>query len=130
MVELRINRCKNVGCGKELPPYSGKGRHQEYCNDACRVDAWRKRKAPRYETPGPVEGVAVDPSDEIEAVAIGKFGSTDEQAAVAIMEWRGLISSTKRLARDARPELAWRFADASRVLTETLARLFGGDENG
>lgn len=124
MNELHIDRCKNPGCGQNLPPYSGKGRRQEYCCDGCRIDAWRKRKAPRTETIGPV-ATSLDPLDEVEAAAIGRTGSTDEQAAVALMEAHNLISATRRLARDSRPELAWRFAELNRILTETIARLFG-----
>jgi hypothetical protein len=31
-------------CGKDLPPYYGKGRHPLYCSQSCRQRAYYRRK--------------------------------------------------------------------------------------
>ena len=125
MSNLPIPRCKAPGCGKEIPPYLGVGRPQEYCDTACRVAAWRARHARGYEAAGPVDIAGGCGEDAVEAVALGNLGPTDEQAALAVMEARNLIASMKRLSREARPELAWRFSEAAKQLTATMTELFG-----
>lgn len=125
MTDTRKPRCKAPGCRKELPPQSGPGRPQEYCDTACRVAAWRARHAHGYETAGPVAPLHAAPEDAIEAVAVGRLGPSDEQAALTLMEARNLVASMRRLAHEARPELAWRFAKASSQIIAILAELFG-----
>lgn len=39
---MNQQRCK--ACGKLLPVQQGRGRHRQYCNDACQQEAYRERK--------------------------------------------------------------------------------------
>lgn len=39
---MNQQRCK--ACGKLLPIQQGRGKHRQYCNDACQQEAYHERK--------------------------------------------------------------------------------------
>ncbi len=123
MAGNQIQKCKAPGCGKDLPPYAGVGRRPEYCDETCRMRAWRSRHAD-YEPAGPVSVSGLSAEDPVEAIAIGKLAGTDEQAARALMDAQNLLSVLRRLSRTARPSLAWRFRKMADNLAAELEELW------
>lgn len=123
-MSAEIAQCKAPGCGKDLPPYKGTGRRPEYCNETCRMRAWRARTNPGYEPSGPVAIADPAPDDPVEAVALGKLAGTDEQAARALMDAQNLLAVCRRLERTARPTLAWRFRKMADSLAAELEELW------
>ncbi|NLE21891.1 MAG: hypothetical protein GX624_03785 [Actinobacteria bacterium] len=106
---LPIPRCSE--CGDQLPPKKpGPGKNRVYCSDRCRKRAERRRKAvaqwqdlqPATLTP------YVGPDGPVSPPPPRKQAHPDEQVARAILEARGIAGAFAVLAREVRPQFAWR----------------------
>ena len=107
-------------CRQPLPPAEATGRPRRYCSDTCRKRAHRARQRSAdvleaYAAPGwPVPPAELAPP----------AGSTDDQAARAILELTWIGGAFARLALEARPEIAWRCEKMAALIRAGLDDLF------
>jgi hypothetical protein len=98
-------------CRGELPPDSRASRR--YCSDRCRMAAMRRRQALPALVPVGSERGELPPA-----------AHPDDQVAVAVAEAINLSGAFLRLAREARPQLAWRCEGVGTALADALRRYF------
>ena len=98
-------------CRRELP--SGSRASRRYCSDRCRMAAMRRRRALPALVPVGSERGEMPPA-----------AHPDDQVAVALAETINLSGAFLRLAREARPQLAWRCEGVGTALAKALQRYF------
>jgi hypothetical protein len=98
-------------CHREL--LSGSRASRRYCSDRCRMAALRRRRAL------PALVAVWSERGELPPAA-----HPDDQVAVALAEAISLSGAFLRLAREARPQLAWRCEGVGTSLADALRRYF------
>jgi hypothetical protein len=126
-----------VQCGGPLPPPGKRGPARRYCSGACRTAASRDRIEGSWDWTQPAQPAAVVEAQtrevllEVAESIIKEVAAApaEERLARAIVETRVLSSGYGRLAPDLPPALAWRAAEMSTTLGESVERLFGRPED-
>ncbi len=124
-------------CGVDLPTPARTGRPRAYCSSACRTAASRERVEGSWDWTQPAQPAAVVEAQtrevllEVAESIIEEVAAApaEERLARAIVETRVLSSGYGRLAPDLPPALAWRAAEMSTTLGESVERLFGRPED-
>lgn len=116
MAETPSSRCARVGCTNTLPPKGKRGPARTYCSPACKAAAFRNRRAAREWLP------AIAASE----LHVPESAPADEQVARAVLETSALAATYRRLAEEARPQLAHRCERMYIALRADLDEIFDG----
>ena len=115
--ELDTRRCL---CGAPLPPGGPRGPRRLYCSSRCRNAASRARRAGFAALPDPPAA-----GEPVEAFLVhGSEAPPDDQVLGAVHELVLLAAAFRRLAREARPQFAWRCEKLADTLDAGLRDLF------
>lgn len=106
-------------CSTPLPPAKKTGRPRRYCNETCRLTAFRHKQLVAA-----FDGAPIEPLSNRSAAAPAPGVNTDEQVARAVLEAKNLAGAFHRLGLEARPQFAWRASGMAQAIQSALVEFF------